>query len=192
MNKEEIKQILKDSSALLEGHFSLTSGRHAGKYVQCAQLFKNSKLSEMLCYELAHSFKDDAIDVVIGPAVGAILISYEVGRQLGVNNFFTEREEGKMKLRRGFHFEEGARVLVVEDVTTTGGSVREVIECVQSLGGIVAGVGCIVDRTDGQIDFGVPFKPVYSEKFESYIPEECPFCQEGRSIEKPGSRNLNK
>jgi orotate phosphoribosyltransferase len=191
MEKHEVEKILKDSGAFLEGHFILTSGRHSDKYVQCAQLFKDSKLSEILCKELAAIFKDDNIDVVIGPAIGAILISYETSRHLGVPNLFTERVDGKMTLRRNFIVKPGQRVLVVEDVTTTGGSVFEVIECVKSLGGVVAGVGCIFDRTNGNIDFGVPFKSVYSTNVMSYSPEQCPLCQSGaEAAYKPGSRNL--
>ncbi len=188
MTKEEITQMLKDAGVLLEGHFLLTSGRHSNKYMQCAKIFQYAKYSVPLCTELAEKYKDDNIDVVIGPAIGAIQMSYEVGKQLGVKNIFAERENGNMTLRRGFTIEEGQRVLVVEDVVTTGGSVREVMELVRENGGIVAGVGSIVDRTGGKIDFGVPYKSAFSMDIVSYEADECPICKSGLPLVKPGSR----
>lgn len=192
MKEEKVEQVLKDAGVLLEGHFLLTSGRHSDKYLQCARIFKDAKVSELLCKELAEQFKEDNVEVVIGPAIGAILISYETSRQLGVPNLFAERDsEGTMALRRSFTIESGQRVLVVEDVVTTGGSVREVIDLVQAAGGVVVGVGSIVDRTNGLIDFGVPFKAVYSATVDSYLPEECPICKENNiPLEKPGSKKL--
>ncbi|MEG1028404.1 MAG: phosphoribosyltransferase family protein, partial [Oscillospiraceae bacterium] len=129
---------------------------------------------------------------VIGPAMGAVQMAYEVSRTLKCENFFTERDEnGKMTLRRGFSLSEGQKVLVVEDVVTTGGSVKEVIELVKSLGGEVVGVGSIVDRTGGKIDFGVPFKAVYSAEVTSWEPDECPLCKAGEiELVKPGSRKI--
>jgi orotate phosphoribosyltransferase len=190
--EKQIEQMLKDTGVLLEGHFLLTSGRHSDRYLQCAKAFKDAKVSEFLCKELAEKFKYDNIDIVIGPAIGAILIAYETSRHLGVENIFAERDEnGTMTLRRSFAIEKGQRVLVVEDVITTGGSAREVIDLVQAAGGIVVGVGSIVDRTNGLVDFGVPFKSVYSATIESYLPEECPICKEGKiPLEKPGSRKI--
>ena len=190
IREKEVENILKDAGVLLQGHFLLTSGRHSDKYLQCARIFKDATVSEVLCKELADRFKEDKIDVVIGPAIGAILISYETSRHLGVPNLFAERDsEGVMVLRRSFAIEPGQRVLVVEDVVTTGGSVREVIDLVQAAGGVVVGVGSIVDRTNGLIDFGVPFKAVYSATVESYLPEECPICIENEiPLEKPGSK----
>lgn len=190
LTQERIIEILKEAQVLQEGHFLLTSGRHSGKYMQCAKLFQYTKYSEELCRELAEKFKNDGIDVVIGPAIGAIQMSYEVSRHLGVKNIFAERENGKMTLRRGFTIEPGQRVLVVEDVVTTGGSVREVIDIVQAHGGIVAGVGVVVDRTAGKVDFGTRLESVVSMEIESYEPDACPLCKEGKPIVKPGSRNI--
>ena len=131
--------------------------------------------------------------MVIGPAMGAVQMAYEVSRHIGCENFFTEREDGVMTLRRGFAIEPGQRVLVVEDVVTTGGSVREVIEIVKQAGGVVAGVGVVVDRTDGKIDFGVPVKSVISMDVQSWEPDECPLCKEGKiDLVKPGSRKQPK
>ncbi len=190
MTNNEIIEMLKEAEVLLEGHFLLTSGRHSDKYMQCAKIFQDSKYSVPLCGELVEKYKNDNIEVVIGPAIGAIQMAYEVGKQLGVKNIFAERENGKMTLRRGFTIEKGQRVLVVEDVVTTGGSVREVIELVEQCGGVVAGVGSIVDRTGGKIDFGVPYKSAFSMDITSYEADECPICKTGAPLVKPGSRNV--
>lgn len=190
MTNQEIIEMLKEAEVLLEGHFLLTSGRHSDKYMQCAKIFQNAKYSVPLCGELVEKYKNDNIDVVIGPAIGAIQMAYEVGKQLGVKNIFAERENGEMTLRRGFTIEKGQRVLVVEDVVTTGGSVREVISLVEKSGGIVAGVGSIVDRTGGKIDFGVPYKSAFSMDITSYEADECPICKSGTPLVKPGSRTV--
>lgn len=188
MTKEKAIQIFKETGVMLEGHFLLTSGRHSDRYMQCAKLFQYPDISEKFSQELAGKF--EGADLVAGPAIGGIILAYEVARQLGVTNIFAERENGTMTLRRGFSVPEGAKVLVVEDVVTTGGSVKEVIELVRSLGGEVVGVGSIVDRSDGKVDFGVPFHAVASMEVKSYAPEECPLCRQGIPAVKPGSRNL--
>lgn len=185
-------QIFREAGVLLEGHFLLTSGRHSNRYLQCANIFRNTKYSEELCSALAGKFRNAGIEIVIGPAMGAVQMAYEVSRALRCENFFTERgENGKMALRRGFAVKPGQKVLVVEDVVTTGGSVREVMDIVQKAGGIVAGVGSIVDRTGGKIDFGVPFHAVVSLEVESWEAKDCPLCKAGASApEKPGSRKI--
>jgi orotate phosphoribosyltransferase len=192
ITKDRVMEILKEAGVLMEGHFKLTSGRHSNKYLQCAKIFRNTKYSEELCAALAEQYRNDGVQVVIGPAMGAVQMAYEVSRSLKCENFFTERdEEGKMALRRGFVVNPGERVLVVEDVVTTGGSVREVIELVKKAGGVVVGVGSIVDRTDGKIDFGVPFRAVISVEVESWEPDECPLCKAGAPAPiKPGSRKI--
>ncbi len=190
ISRDRVTEILKEAGVLLEGHFLLTSGRHSNRYLQCAKIFRNTKYSEELCGALAEQFKDDDIQLVIGPAMGAVQMAYEVSRHIGCENFFAERDEnGEMALRRGFAVEEGQRVLIVEDVVTTGGSVREVMELVRRAGGVVAGVGSIVDRTGGKIDFGVPFRAVYVADVTSWEADECPLCKEGLGAPvKPGSR----
>mgnify|MGYP001197266300 CR=1 FL=1 len=190
IDSQRVTDILVEAGVLLEGHFLLTSGRHSNKYLQCARIFRNTKYSEELCSALAELYADDNVQLVIGPAMGAVQMAYEVSRHIGCENFFTERDEtGAMALRRGFIVEPGQRVLVVEDVVTTGGSVKEVIELVKNAGGIVAGVGSIVDRTGGKIDFGVPFKAVYSADVTSWEAADCPLCKEGKlELVKPGSR----
>lgn len=192
LSDERVLEILKEAGVLLEGHFLLTSGRHSNKYLQCAKIFRNTKYSEELCAALAEKYKNDNIQTVIGPAMGAVQMAYEVSRTLNCENFFTERDEnGKMTLRRGFTVDKGQRILVVEDVVTTGGSVKEVIELVKSMGGEVVGVGSIVDRTGGKIDFGVPYKAVFSAEVTSWEPSDCPLCKEGKyELVKPGSRKI--
>ncbi len=192
ISQERVIEVMKEAGVLLEGHFSLTSGRHSNRYLQCAKVFRNTKYSEELCSALAEQFQNDGISVVIGPAMGAVQMAYEVSRHLGCENFFAERVNGVFELRRGFSLEKGQRVLLVEDVVTTGGSVREVMELVKSFGGTVAGVGSIVDRTGGEIDFGVPYRAVISMKVESWEAEECPLCKQGLPVEKPGSRSIAK
>ncbi|MCI9575908.1 MAG: orotate phosphoribosyltransferase [Clostridiales bacterium] len=189
LTQERAMEILKEAGVLLEGHFRLTSGKHSNKYLQCAKIFRNTKYSEELCAALAEEFKDKGVEVVIGPALGAVQMTYEVSRWLKCENFFAERDDGKMTLRRGFAFRPGQKVLVVEDVVTTGGSVREVMEIVQEQGGDIVGVGAIVDRTAGKVDFGVPFKSVIAVEVDSWEPDECPLCKAGAPAPvKPGSR----
>ncbi|QEY34098.1 orotate phosphoribosyltransferase [Caproiciproducens galactitolivorans] len=192
ITQKRVMEILQEAGVLLEGHFKLTSGRHSNKYLQCAKIFRNTKYSEELCSALAEKYQNDNVQIVIGPAMGAVQMAYEVSRSLHCENFFTERDEnGKMTLRRGFAVTPGDRVLIVEDVVTTGGSVREVIDLVKEAGGVVVGVGSIVDRTGGKIDFGVPFKAVISVDVQSWEPEECPLCKAGAPAPvKPGSRKI--
>lgn len=192
MTQERAMQIFAEAGVLLEGHFRLTSGRHSNRYLQCAKIFRNPKYSEELCAALADKYRGKGVEIVIGPAMGAVQMAYEVSRSLGCENFFTERgEDGKMALRRGFTVNPGQKVLVVEDVVTTGGSVREVLDLVRAAGGEAVGVGSIVDRTGGKIDFGVPFQAVVSLEVESWEPQDCPLCKAGASAPvKPGSRKI--
>jgi len=190
-DKEQILAIFRDKEVLMEGHFRLTSGRHAAYYMQCAKLLQYPEAAGPLCAQLAGYFAGQGITVVAGPATGAIIIAYEAARALGIKSVFTEREEGKMALRRGFSVTPQDKVLVVEDVVTTGGSVREVIDLMGELGAEVAGVGVLVDRTNGKIDFGVPLQALLSLEIESFAPEDCPLCQEGKlPAIKPGSRQI--
>jgi len=192
LTHEEMLTILSRNEAVLEGHFLLTSGRHAARYVQCAKLFINPKDSELLCHELAAKFADDNIEVVIGPAIGAIHVAYETARQLGVKNLFAERQDGKFTLRRGFTLAPGTRVLITEDVITTGGSVQEVVDMVRALGGVPVGVGVLVNRSGGKAGFGdVPLKALLDLDVPSFEAADCPLCREGKlPAIKPGSRSI--
>ncbi len=192
LDQEQVISILKDAGAFLEGHFLLTSGRHSDRYLQCAKVFQDTRYAEPICEQIAECFKDFEVETVIGPAMGAIQLAYEVSRKLSCRNFFAEREDGKMTLRRGFAVTPGMRVLVVEDVVTTGGSAKEVIELVRAAGGEVVGVGAVVDRTGGKMDFGVPFHAALSLEVASYESSECPICKTGAPLVKPGSRKVIK
>ena len=193
INRERVIEILEKTGALKKGHFLLTSGRHSDQYMQCAQVFQYPEYAGEICKGLAEEFKDDNVEIVIGPATGGIIMAYEMARQLGALAMFAEREEGKMVLRRGFSIPKGARVLVSEDVITTGGSVREVIELVEELGGILLGVVVLVDRSNGKIEFGAKLEAALSLEVISYEESECPICGEGNiSLEKPGSRAMKR
>ena len=184
--------MFRTSGALLEGHFRLTSGLHSGQYFQCAKVLQFPAYCEALCGDLASSFRSTPIDAVIAPALGGIVVGQEVGRQLSVRTMFTERSEGRMQLRRGFEIRPGERVLVCEDVVTTGGSVNEVIEIVTAAGGTVVGVAYIVDRSGGQVRFPVADgglqQAVMTLTVVAHRPEECPLCKQGLPVVKPGSR----
>lgn len=189
ITKEHALEILKNAGVLSEGHFLLTSGRHSNCYLQCSRLFRDSRYSEKLCAVIAEEFSDKCVDIVIGPAMGAVQMAYEISRYLKCENFFTERENGAMALRRGFAIEPGQKVLLVEDVITTGGSVREVMTLVRQSGGEVIGIGSIVDRTGGKVEFDVPFYSVIQLDMESWEAEDCPLCRSGMEPPiKPGSR----
>ena len=192
MDKEHILSVFRDSHALLEGHFQLTSGLHSDTYFQCAKVLQYPRYAELLCGEIAHQFRAAAIDMVIAPALGGIVVGQEVGRQLGARTLFTERKEGVMQLRRGFAVVPGERVLVCEDVVTTGGSVTEVIAIVREQGGRVAGAAYIVDRSDGKVTFALdPGGRQYAlmqMNVVAYPPAECPLCKAGIPVVKPGSR----
>lgn len=190
--REHILEMFRESGALLEGHFRLTSGLHSNQYFQCARVLQYPKFCETLCAAIAAQFREARLDAVVAPALGGIVVGQEVGRQLNIRTMFTERSEGSMQLRRGFAIAAGERVLVCEDVVTTGGSVNEVIEIVRKAGGIVAGVGFLVDRSGGSVKFdiapgGVQY-PVMSMKVTAYQQDACPLCKQGLPVVKPGSR----
>ncbi len=189
MTEREILQIFKDTNALLTGHFILTSGKHSPEYIEKFRVLEQPKYTEMLCKEMAAKFKDDNVTVVVGPMTGGIILAYEVGKQLGTKAIFTERVDGKMAFRRGFTLSPSDRVLIVEDIITTGGSVHEVIERVRDFGANIIGVGCLVDRSSGNASFNVPFKPLLTLQVITYEPEHCLLCKSGSKAVKPGSTN---
>lgn len=188
MNQESIIKIFEEQDAFRKGHFKLSSGLHTEYYLQCALVLADPKIAASLCGELAEKFKGENINVVVGPAIGGITAAYEVARALGARGIFSEREDRKMVLRRGFKLEPGERVLVIEDVTTTGGSAQEVVDLAKELGAEVTGVGAIIDRSGGKAKFSVPFKSLAQLKIETFQPEDCPLCRAGKPITKPGSR----
>jgi orotate phosphoribosyltransferase len=191
MNPDQVLTMFRETGALLEGHFQLTSGLHSNQYFQCAKVLQYPERCEVLCADIALRFRPLAIEVVIAPALGGIVVGQEVGRQLGVRTLFTERKDGTMQLRRGFDIRPRERVLVCEDVVTTGGSVQEVLAIVQALGGAVAGVACIVDRSGGAVRFAAspePHHAVLTMQATTHQPAACPLCAAGTPVVKPGSR----
>lgn len=188
MTENEILDIFRKHSALLEGHFILSSGLHSDRYIQCALVLQHPDVAEKLCAELAAKLRDAGASVVAAPALGGVIVSYEVGRALGVRSLFTERQDGVMTLRRGFSLTAGEPTLVVEDVVTTGGSTRETMAAVEQAGGKVVGVGSLIDRSGGKVDLGVPRAALVTLAVQNYNPAECPLCKSGIPAIKPGSR----
>ncbi|MFQ5771256.1 MAG: orotate phosphoribosyltransferase [bacterium] len=190
MKEDEILTIFKKTGALLSGHFLLTSGLHSEQYFQCAKVLQFPEIAEKLCAQIGNHYTENNIGAVIAPAVGGIVVAHEVARSLKVRALFAERENDKMVLRRGFEIQTGESVLVVEDVVTTGGSVREVLDLVKGFGAEPIGVGCLVDRSGGKVDFGTELYSLITLKIEVFSPEKCPLCTQGVPLVKPGSRNI--
>ena len=189
MTAAETKKVLTSSGAIKEGHFRLSSGLHSSMYVQCALVLQHPERAEALTRALAERFAGGKIDVVAAPALGGVVFGYELARQLLVRAIFSERDsDGRMTFRRGFALNNGERVLVAEDVVTTGGSVRETMEAVRAAGGEVVAVVALVDRSGGKVDFGVRLETLLIEAVETYSPDDCPLCRQDVPISKPGSR----
>jgi len=194
MRLEQAIEIFKRTGVMQEGHFRFTSGRHSDNYMQCARLFEFPSDSVVICSDVAEAFRGKLgklgkdVDLVVGPALGGIIMAYEVAKLLNVRNIFAEREDGAMTLRRGFDVTAGSRAIVVEDVVTTGGSVKEVIELLRGHDVDVVGVGAVIDRSNGTVDFGVPFHAVATMDLKSWEPEDCHLCRQGVPLMKPGSR----
>ena len=190
MNNEQLLEAFIKAGALLDGHFLLTSGLHSPRYLQCAQVLQNPALAEKLCTQLAAKLMNLKAETVIGPALGGILVAYELARALGVRNLFAERnKDGQMELRRGFVVRPGERILLAEDVVTTGGSLKEVMAIVKAAGGNVVGVASLVNRTSGRDPaFGMPFVSLLTVDVPTWSAEDCPLCKQGSKPVKPGSR----
>jgi orotate phosphoribosyltransferase len=187
MTEKDTLDIFKKNNALLTGHFKLSSGLHSENYLQCALVLQYPDVAAKMSAALAAKFSEKP-DVVIGPALGGVTLAYEVARASGTRGLFTERQDGKMVLRRGFSIKPGEKVLVCEDVVTTGGSTKEVMDVVKEMGGKVVGVGSIIDRSDSPVDFGVPFNSLAKIRVKTYKEEDCPLCKKGIPVTKPGSR----
>jgi orotate phosphoribosyltransferase len=192
MTDEDVLHEFRSSEALLEGHFRLSSGRHSGHYLQCARVLMSperaDRLARALCQKLPRELRAE-IDVVVSPAMGGLIIGHEMGRALGKDAMFLERPTGTFELRRGFRLAPGARVLMVEDVVTTGLSSREAIEAVAREGGEVLAEAALVDRSNGSVDLGVPFYPLIAINFPTYADDEVPADLAALPVTKPGSRN---
>jgi orotate phosphoribosyltransferase len=188
MTQQQILQLFRECGALLEGHFRLTSGLHSSGYLQCALVLQHPAHAEALGRDLAAGFAGTLPTAVLSPALGGLIIGHEVARALGVRAIFAERQEGTLSLRRGFSLSSGDRVIVVEDVVTTGGSTRETIEVARRSNATVTGAGSIIDRSGGTSTVDVPFQSLAALSLPTYPPESCPLCAAGRPITKPGSR----
>lgn len=192
MNREEVVERFRRTGALLEGHFVLTSGLHSTQYLQCALVLQHPPEAEALGRAIAEQFSAGRVDTVAAPAIGGIIVGWEVARALGVRSVWTEREEGRMTLRRGFTVRPGERVLVVEDVITTGGSTRETCDALRAAGALVVGAASIIDRSGGRSDVGVPRVALATLEVPSVAPADCPLCARGVPAVKPGSRKTSK
>jgi len=176
---ESVLDVFRQTGAILEGHFLLTSGRHSGTYLEKFRILERPDETRRLCRLMAAHFRASGVQVVAGPTTGGIILSFEVARQLGVRGIFAERANRGRRFLRGFRVEPGERTLVVDDILTTGGSIRDVLEAVREAGGQPIGVAVLADRTAGGTDFGVPLFACAALDIESYEPSECPLCREG-------------
>lgn len=188
MYAEEVIQKFRNTGALLEGHFLLTSGLHSSVYLQCALVLQHPREAEELGRSIAQHFEGQGIELVAAPAIGGLVIGHEVAKALGVRFIWTERDSGTMTLRRGFTVSPAERTLVVEDVVTTGGSTRETIEALKAAGAEVLGAASIINRSSGAADVGVPRMALATLNVASVEPENCEACKRGESAIKPGSR----
>ena len=187
--QSEVLQIFRDTEAYLEGHFQLTSGLHSPNYFQCAKVLQYPRYLHLFSGDIVKHFEYSEIEVVVAPAIGGIVVATEVGRMLDCRTIFAERKDGVLQLRRGFAITPGERILVCEDVVTTGGSVFETIEIVQKAGGNVVGVGYIVDRSGGKVKFSSKSYAALTIDVITYQPADCPLCAQGIPVMKPGSRS---
>ena len=194
MNTEDVLDVFREAGALLEGHFILSSGLRSPVFLQKALIFKNPRLTEKLCKALAEKVKvqlGDQVDIIVAPAMGGVIPGYETARHMGLESVFTEREDGEFTLRRGFSLEPGQKVLMVEDIVTTGLSSRECIESIEKTGAKVVAGACIFDRSNGAADIGVPLISLAARKFPAYEADKLPPELEALPAVKPGSRGLS-
>ena len=189
LSERQTLQLYEKTGALMRGHFRLTSGLHSDVYLQSALVLQHPEHAAALGSALAEPFRADGVQTVLAPAIGGILVAHEVARALGVRALFTEREGGVMRLRRGFTLAAGERCLVVEDVITTGGSTREVVQCVEEHGAAVVGVGSLIDRSGGTAIFKAKRTALATVTATTWPPEDCPLCKAGSQAIKPGSRS---
>ena len=186
MTPEEVINLFRATGALLEGHFTYASGRHGRQFLQAARVLQHPDHTEQLCKAMADRFADDGIELVCGPATGGNILAYETARHLGCRSVFTEKEDGgTMAVKRGLRIEPGTRVLVVEDIITTGGSVKKTITHLRERGAEVVGVSVLIDRSAGEAAFDTRFEPLAKLDMESWDPDGCVLCKEGQSVTEP-------
>lgn len=187
---EAAVKIFKDAGALMEGHFLLTSGLHSPVYWEKFQVLQYPVYTEKLCKMIAEHYKNSNIEVVAGPTTGGVILAFEVARQLGVRGIFAEKEGGVRAFRRGFSIKPGERVLLVDDIMTTGGSIVETIDAINKFQGDIIGIGVLVDRSGGKTDFGIPLYSCVKVDIITYKPDACPLCTAGMQLVKPGSSKV--
>ncbi|MCK5123914.1 MAG: orotate phosphoribosyltransferase [Dehalococcoidia bacterium] len=186
---EEVLEIFKAAGAVKEGHFLLASGLHSPVYWEKFRILQHPHLTEKLCRLIAQHFRGQRIDVVAGPTTGGIILAFEIARQLGVRGIFAEKEGEARVFRRDFEIIPGEHILIVDDIMTKGGSLRETISAVDKLGGIVIGIGVLVDRSEENIDFGLPFFSCLHAPTTAYSPDECPLCTAHVPLVRPGAQS---
>ncbi len=192
LTKDQLLAMFRKSNALQRGHFELSSGLHSGHYFQCAQVLQHTTQAARICRELARRFRSAKPTVIIGPAIGGIIVAYEMARALGARTLYAERVDAEMQLRRGFNLTKKDRVVVVEDAITTGESARKVAELVEAWGAKVVGIGTIVDRSGGKVKFPRRrYVRLFSFAFEAFRPNDCPLCSEDVPLSRPGRPKKN-
>lgn len=176
----DVDALLRSTGAMLEGHFQLTSGRHSGTYIEKFRIMENPGATTAMCGMIADHYRDAGAELVVGPALGGVILAFETARQLGVGSIYAEKDgQGGLFFDRGFKITPGQKVIVIDDVLTTGGSVRKTLDVVREAGGDVIGVAFLIDRTNGGVDFGVPFYACHAMSVESFPPDDCPLCRQG-------------
>lgn len=191
MTNQQAIWLFEQAGALISGHFKLSSGLHSGQYLEKFRLAENPKLLEPMCVEIARRFRSDAVEIVLGPTTAGIILAYNVARHLGVGARYAERENGVMTLRRGQSLAPGKRVLLVDDILTTGGAVKECVEVVRAHKAVLAGIGVLGDRSGGTLDLGARLEAVLTMKVEAFTPETCPLCADSIPLYQPGTKGLN-
>jgi len=191
VDQNEIFGIFKKAGALLKGHFLLSSGLHSDIYFEKFQVLQHPEYVEILCRKLAALFRDDNVEVVVGPTTGGVIIAYEVAKNLKTRSIFAESGDGSRIFKRGFDIKKGERTLIVDDILTTGGSVKEVIQLVKEHEGNIVGIGLLLDRSGAKAKFDYPLKTLATTEVTNYRPEECPQCKKGEPLIKPGSRKMD-
>lgn len=182
----EVERIFSEAGAIIKGHFQLASGLHSATYWEKFRVLQYPHLTERLCKMIAQHFRDEGIQVVAGPTLGGVIVAFEVAKQLGARSIIAEREGDGRTFKRGFTLNPGERVLIVDDVLTTGASILEVIKAVREFDGQLVGIGVLVDRSQGDVNFDVPFFSCYKAAIVNYTPEQCPLCAQGIPLTKPG------
>lgn len=190
MNNQNILNIFKKTNALLEGHFKLTSGMHSDIYYEKFNILRQPRLCEQVCVEMAKSFENNNVELVVGPTTGGIIIAFEVAKYLGVDSIYAEANPfGKGRIfKRGFYIDPGTKIIIVDDILTTGRSIFEVIDLVKQYDAEIIGIGEFLDRSGGKVKFDYPFKPLATVSADAWQPDDCPLCQKGEPLTQPGSR----